>query len=113
MVLTANSLYAKQKLTGPVIQQGGLLSSLTDQCPISGERAEERDRGPSKQYDAGSMGASESKLAFKEDVFRLAGEPDIAADSHWWARVGLSNQVAGCQAQTLSLRPVCVLVHPC
>lgn len=34
-----------------------------------------------------SMGASESKLAFKEDIFRLAGEPDIAADDPWWARV--------------------------
>jgi len=33
------------------------------------------------------MGASESKLAFKEDVFRLAREPDLAADSTWWTRV--------------------------
>lgn len=33
------------------------------------------------------MGASESKLAFKEDIFRLAGEPDIPADSQWWTRV--------------------------
>jgi hypothetical protein len=32
------------------------------------------------------MGASESKLAFKEDIFRLSGEPDIPADSTWWAR---------------------------
>ena len=33
------------------------------------------------------MGASESKLAFKEDIFRLAGESDIAADNTWWTRV--------------------------
>ena len=32
------------------------------------------------------MGASESKLAFKEDIFRLSGEPDIPADSPWWVR---------------------------
>lgn len=32
------------------------------------------------------MGASESKLAFKEDIFRLSGEPDIPADSPWWSR---------------------------
>ncbi|QIX01502.1 hypothetical protein AMS68_007019 [Peltaster fructicola] len=32
------------------------------------------------------MGASESKLAFKEDIFRLAGEPDIAANDVWWTR---------------------------
>ena len=32
------------------------------------------------------MGASESKLAFKEDLFRLSGEPDIAADSKIWSR---------------------------
>jgi hypothetical protein len=32
------------------------------------------------------MGASESKLAFKEDLIRLSGEPDIAADSPWWSR---------------------------
>ena len=32
------------------------------------------------------MGASESKLAFKEDIFRLSGEPDIPADSTWWQR---------------------------
>lgn len=32
------------------------------------------------------MGASESKLAFKEDIFRLSGDPDIPADSSWWAR---------------------------
>ncbi|WPG98519.1 Hypothetical protein R9X50_00131000 [Acrodontium crateriforme] len=32
------------------------------------------------------MGASESKLAFKEDVFRLAREDNIPADSSWWAQ---------------------------
>jgi len=32
------------------------------------------------------MGASESKLAFKEDLFKLSLEPDIAADSHFWTR---------------------------
>lgn len=32
------------------------------------------------------MGASESKLAFKEDIFRLAGEPDIPAEDPWWTR---------------------------
>jgi len=49
------------------------------------------------------MGASESKLAFKEDVFRLAGEPDIAADSNWWARVRPLRGIAGCLAQTVGL----------
>lgn len=33
------------------------------------------------------MGASESKLAFKEDVFRLAREDNIPADNAWWAQV--------------------------
>ena len=33
------------------------------------------------------MGASESKLAFKEDIFRLAGEENIPIDSQWWLRV--------------------------
>ncbi len=33
------------------------------------------------------MGASESKLAFKEDIFRLAGEDIIPIDSQWWSRV--------------------------
>jgi len=33
------------------------------------------------------MGASESKLAFKEDVFRLAREDNIPADDQWWAQV--------------------------
>jgi hypothetical protein len=32
------------------------------------------------------MGASESKLHFKENVFKLTGEPDIAADSHFWSQ---------------------------
>ncbi|KAK4541104.1 hypothetical protein LTR36_008329 [Oleoguttula mirabilis] len=32
------------------------------------------------------MGASESKLTFKEDVFRLAREDNIPADSQWWAQ---------------------------
>lgn len=32
------------------------------------------------------MGASESKLAFKEDIFKLSGEPNISADSAWWSR---------------------------
>jgi len=32
------------------------------------------------------MGASESKLAFKEDIFKLSGEPNIPADSAWWSR---------------------------
>ncbi|KAK3667360.1 hypothetical protein LTR22_001876 [Elasticomyces elasticus] len=32
------------------------------------------------------MGASESKLTFKEDVFRLAREDNISADSQWWAQ---------------------------
>jgi hypothetical protein len=33
------------------------------------------------------MGASESKLAFKEDIFRLAGEENIPIESQWWSRV--------------------------
>jgi hypothetical protein len=33
------------------------------------------------------MGASESKLAFKEDIFRLAGGEDVPIDSKWWLRV--------------------------
>lgn len=33
------------------------------------------------------MGASESKLAFKEDIFRLAGDENIPIDSQWWSRV--------------------------
>ena len=33
------------------------------------------------------MGASESKLAFKEDIFRLAGDDNIPIDSQWWSRV--------------------------
>jgi hypothetical protein len=33
------------------------------------------------------MGASESKLAFKEDIFRLAGGEDVPIDSQWWLRV--------------------------
>lgn len=36
------------------------------------------------------MGASESKLAFKEDVFRLAGEDNIPAGSDWWDKVSTS-----------------------
>ncbi|KAK1060650.1 hypothetical protein LTR74_011665 [Friedmanniomyces endolithicus] len=32
------------------------------------------------------MGASESKLTFKEDVFRLAREDNIPPDSPWWAQ---------------------------
>ncbi|EMC94101.1 hypothetical protein BAUCODRAFT_74343 [Baudoinia panamericana UAMH 10762] len=32
------------------------------------------------------MGASESKLTFKEDVFRLAREDNIPADDVWWAQ---------------------------
>lgn len=33
------------------------------------------------------MGASESKLEFKEDIFRLAGEDNIPLESSWWLRV--------------------------
>lgn len=33
------------------------------------------------------MGASESKLAFKEDIFRLAGDENIPAGSEWWDKV--------------------------
>ncbi|KAK6439333.1 hypothetical protein LTR95_004458 [Oleoguttula sp. CCFEE 5521] len=32
------------------------------------------------------MGASESKLAFKEDIFRLSGTPDISPTDPWWSR---------------------------
>ena len=32
------------------------------------------------------MGASESKLTFKEDVFRLAREDNIPAESEWWSQ---------------------------
>lgn len=34
-----------------------------------------------------TMGASESKLAFKEDIFRLAGDDDIPLENEWWLRV--------------------------
>lgn len=38
------------------------------------------------------MGASESKLAFKEDVFRLAREDNIPADHpQFWAQVGTAS----------------------
>ena len=37
------------------------------------------------------MGASESKLAFKEDIFRLAGEENIPANSEWWDKVSKSS----------------------
>jgi len=33
------------------------------------------------------MGASESKLSFKQGVFRLAEEENIPADSGLWAQV--------------------------
>lgn len=34
-----------------------------------------------------SMGASESKLVFKQGIFRLSEEKDIPADDPYWARV--------------------------
>lgn len=33
------------------------------------------------------MGASESKLVFKQGIFRLSEEKDIPADDPYWARV--------------------------
>jgi len=33
------------------------------------------------------MGASESKLAFKQGVFRLSEEKEIAADDPYWTSV--------------------------
>lgn len=35
------------------------------------------------------MGASESKLVFKQGIFRLSEEKDIPADDPYWARVCL------------------------
>lgn len=32
------------------------------------------------------MGASESKLEFKEDIFRLAGDENIPVEDQWWTR---------------------------
>lgn len=40
------------------------------------------------------MGASESKLAFKEDIFRLAGDEKIPIDSQWWLRVSRAAKCA-------------------
>ena len=34
-----------------------------------------------------TMGASESKLVFKQGIFRLSEEKDIPADDPYWARV--------------------------
>lgn len=34
-----------------------------------------------------AMGASESKLVFKQGIFRLSEENDIPADDSYWARV--------------------------
>lgn len=33
------------------------------------------------------MGASESKLVFKQGIFRLSEERDIPADDPYWTRV--------------------------
>jgi hypothetical protein len=33
------------------------------------------------------MGASESKLVFKQGIFRLSEEQEIPADDPYWARV--------------------------
>lgn len=35
------------------------------------------------------MGASESKLVFKQGIFRLSEEKEIPADDHYWTRVRL------------------------
>ena len=37
------------------------------------------------------MGASESKLAFKQGVFLLAGDDDISPDDPLWAQVRAGN----------------------
>lgn len=36
------------------------------------------------------MGASESKLVFKQGIFRLSEENEIPADDPYWARVNIS-----------------------
>jgi High-temperature-induced dauer-formation protein len=35
------------------------------------------------------MGASQSKLVFKQGIFRLSDDKDISADDPFWARVRL------------------------
>ena len=55
------------------------------------------------------MGASESKLEFKEDIFRLAGEEDISLESDWWQRVsGLVSGTPHCFTTSSSIsKPSC------
>jgi hypothetical protein len=36
------------------------------------------------------MGASDSKLVFKQGIFRLSEQKDIPADDEYWAGVGPS-----------------------
>ena len=42
------------------------------------------------------MGASESKLAFKQGIFRLSEEKDIPADDAYWTRVSLESFMLLC-----------------
>jgi hypothetical protein len=39
------------------------------------------------------MGASDSKLVFKQGIFRLSEDKTIPADDPYWASVGLSEMV--------------------
>lgn len=39
------------------------------------------------------MGASESKLVFKQGIFRLSEEKDIPPDDPYWARVCFESSV--------------------
>lgn len=80
-VLDGRQACSKQYESFPIFGTVGYLREPNLDCtrrypPTTSERI---------QY--ATMGASESKLAFKEDIFRLAGEEIIPIDSQWWSRV--------------------------
>jgi hypothetical protein len=45
------------------------------------------------------MGASDSKLVFKQGIFRLSEDKTIPADDPYWASVGFSDRVGNSFSQ--------------
>lgn len=52
------------------------------------------------------MGASNSKIVFKQGIFRLSEERNIPADDTYWTSVGEPNPVAAWLAGLLTQAPV-------
>ncbi|KAJ5620954.1 hypothetical protein N7510_004938 [Penicillium lagena] len=67
-------------------RESGRRQSIGSASPLARSSFGESSVGPSSPSPLGAMGASESKLVFKQGIFRLSEEQEIPADDPYWTR---------------------------